>query len=70
VGNVKSIINYNLEREEKERLFQSKVDELKNVFEKQSLNNLKNLKFDIKSIQNLELEDNEDEIKPTTMVTK
>jgi len=69
-GNVKSIINYNLEREEKERLFQSKVDELKNVFEKQSLNNLKNLKFDIKSIQNLELEDNEDEIKPTTMVTK
>jgi hypothetical protein len=59
-----------LEREEKERLFQSKVDELKNVFEKQSLNNLKNLKFDIKSIQNLELEDNEDEIKPTAMVTK
>ena len=69
-GNVKSIINYNLEREEKERLFQSKVDELKNVFEKQSLNNLKNLKFDIKSIQNLELEDNEDEIKPTAMATK
>jgi hypothetical protein len=68
-GNVKSIINYNLEREEKERLFQSKVDELKNVFEKQSLNNLKNLKFDIKSIQNLELEDNEDEIKPTAMAT-
>jgi hypothetical protein len=59
-----------LEREEKERLFQSKVDELKNVFEKQSLNNLKNLKFDIKSIQNLELEDNEDEIKPTAMATK
>jgi hypothetical protein len=69
-GNVKNIINYNLEREEKERLFQSKVDELKNVFEKQSLNNLKNLKFDIKSIQNLGLEDNEDEIKPTTMATK
>ena len=59
-----------MEREEKERLFQSKVDELKNVFEKQSLNNLKNLKFDIKSIQNLELEDNEDEIKPTAMATK
>jgi len=69
-GNVKNIINYNLEREEKERLFQSKVDELKNVFEKQSLNNLKNLKFDIKSIQNLGLEDNEDEIKPTTMAAK
>jgi hypothetical protein len=59
-----------LEREEKERLFQSKVDELKNVFEKQSLNNLKNLKFDIKSTQTLELEDNEDELKPATVVTK
>lgn len=69
-GNVKSIINYNLEREEKERLFQSKVDELKNVFEKQSLSNLKNLKFDIKSLQNLELEDNEDELKPTKVVAK
>ena len=69
-GNVRNIINYNLEREEKERLFQSKVDELKNVFEKQSLTNLKNLKFDIKSTQTLELEDNEDELKPTTVVTK
>jgi len=69
-GNIKSIIKYNLEREEKERLFQSKVDELKNVFEKQSLNNLKNLKFDIKSTQTLELEDNEDELKPVTVVTK
>ena len=70
VGNVKSIINYNMEREEKERLFQSKVDELKNVFEKQTLTNLKNLKFDIKSPQTLELEDNEDELKPTTVATK
>jgi len=70
VGNVKSIINYNMEREEKERLFQSKVDELKNVFEKQTLTNLKNLKFDIKSTQTLELEDNEDELKPTTVATK
>jgi hypothetical protein len=59
-----------LEREEKERLFQSKVDELKNVFEKQSLTNLKNLKFDIKSTQTLELEDNEDELKTTEVATK
>lgn len=69
-SNIKSIINYNLEREEKERLFQVKVDELKNVFEKQTLSNLKNLKFDIKSLQNIELEDNEDELKPTKVVTK
>lgn len=69
-GNIQSIIKYNLEREEKERLFQAKVDELKNVFEKQSLTNLKNLKFDIKSNQSLQLEENEDELKPITVVTK
>jgi len=59
-----------LEREEKEKLFQSKVDELKNVFEKQSLTNLKNLKFDIKSTKNLELQDNEDELTPVTVAPK
>ena len=69
-NNIKSIINYNLEREEKERLFQSKVDELKNVFEKQSLTNLKNLKFDIKSNPSLELQENEDELKPVAVVSK
>lgn len=69
-GNIKSIISYNLEREEKERLFQTKVDELKKVFEKQTLSNLKNLEFDIKSIQTFDLEDNEDDLKPTKVVTK
>ena len=59
-----------MEREEKEKLFQSKVDELKNVFEKQSLTNLKNLKFDIKSTKNLELQDNEDELTPVTVAPK
>lgn len=69
-GNVKNIIVYNLEREEKDKLFHSKVDELKNVFERQTLTNLKNLKFDIKSLQTIELEDNEDELKPTAVVKK
>lgn len=45
--NLNNIINYNLEREEKERLLQAKINELKSIFDKQSLDNLKELKFDI-----------------------
>jgi hypothetical protein len=37
--NIQNIIKYNLEREEKEKLFQNKVDELKHIFEKQNLKN-------------------------------
>lgn len=47
VNNIIGIINYNLEREEKDRLLQVKINELKNIFDKQSLDNLKELKFDI-----------------------
>lgn len=47
-NSVVNIIKFNKEREEKERLFQEKVNELKGVFEKQSLDDLKALKFDIK----------------------
>jgi hypothetical protein len=42
-----NVIKYNKEREEKDRLFQEKVNELKGVFEKQSLDELKDLKFNI-----------------------
>ncbi len=45
--NLKNIIKYNLEREEKDRLFETKVDELKKLFEKQNLDKLKGLYFDI-----------------------
>lgn len=45
--NILNIINYNLEREEKERLLESKINELKTIFDKESLDNLKNFKFDI-----------------------
>jgi len=48
-NNIVGIVNYNLEREEKEKLFENKISELKNIFEKQSLDSLKNLKFDIKN---------------------
>ena len=44
---INTIIETNLEREEKEKLFKDKVQELKNIFEKQKLDNLKGLKFDL-----------------------
>jgi hypothetical protein len=68
-GNIQSIIKYNLEREEKEKLFDSKVNELKMIFEKQNLNNLKSLHFDIKQ-NKLELVDNEEDIDTVGVVTK
>jgi hypothetical protein len=46
-SNIKNIIKYNLEREEKDRLFETKVNELKVLFEKQNLEKLKGLYFDI-----------------------
>ena len=48
-NNIIGIINYNLEREQKDALLESKINELKGIFEKQSLDSLKSLKFDIKS---------------------
>ena len=67
-NNIQNIIKYNLEREEKEKLFDSKVNELKMIFEKQNLSNLKSLHFDIKK-NKLELVDNEEEIDTTGLVT-
>jgi hypothetical protein len=60
--NIQNIINYNLEREEKEKLFQTKVEELKVLFEKQTLKSLKTLKFEIKNVK-IQLQDDEEEIK-------
>ena len=51
--NLKNIIKYNHDREEKERLFQNKVEELKNIFETKNLENLKGLKFDVEELTNL-----------------
>ena len=63
-NNIQGIIKYNLEREEKERLFEDKVNELKSIFEKQNLNSLQALKFDINEPK-LELEDEEETAEPT-----
>jgi hypothetical protein len=60
--NIQGIIKYNLDREEKEKLFQTKVDELKLIFEKTNLNNLKNLQFDIQN-NKVKLHDDEEELR-------
>ena len=69
VNNIKSIIDYNKELEEKEVLFVNKVEELKKIFEKQNLDKLQTLKFDIKEF-NLKLEDEDQTGKPDGVVTE
>jgi hypothetical protein len=66
--NIQNIIKYNLEREEKETLFKNKVDELKVIFEKQNLRNLKNLKFDLLNSINIYLDDEQEEHKKPNVV--
>lgn len=51
---IENIINFNKEKEEKQRLFNEKVSELKNLFEKEGLDGLKSLKFDIDETPRLE----------------
>jgi nitrate reductase NapAB chaperone NapD len=45
-----AFVKTNIEREEKEKLFKSKVQELKSIFDKEKLENLKSLKFDIEEL--------------------
>lgn len=56
-NNIKGVINWNKEREEKEQLFNNKVLELKTFFDSQTLHSLKNLEFQIKKPIEVELED-------------
>lgn len=53
---VNGIISTNLEIEEKKRLFDEKVIELKSLFQKEDLENLRNIKFN--SSPNLTFEEN------------
>jgi hypothetical protein len=48
-----SIVKTNIEREEKERLFKTKVQELKSIFETKNLESLKGLKFDMEELTKL-----------------
>jgi len=47
VSNIKKIVSYNKEIEMKEKLLKQKIDELKRIFERENLDNLQSLKFDI-----------------------
>jgi hypothetical protein len=47
LNSIKSVISYNKEREEKERLFTDKVNELKKIFDSSDLDNLQTLKFEL-----------------------
>jgi hypothetical protein len=60
-NNLKNIIKYNKEREEKEKLFEEKVKELKSFFDKSNLTDLKSLEFQVNNVLNLELEEEEQE---------
>lgn len=66
-ANIQQIISYNLEREEKEKLLEVKINELKTLFEKTPLVNLKNLKFEIKQPK-IKLQDDEPDIKTSKLV--
>jgi hypothetical protein len=54
------IIKTNIEREEKEKLFKSKVQELKSIFESENLDILKGLKFDMEELTKLMSNEPED----------
>lgn len=59
--NLKNIIKYNKEREEKERLFDLKVKELKTFFEKSNLIELKGLEFQIKPEMSIIIDDDDEQ---------
>jgi len=65
--NIQSIVDYNIEREEKEKLLETKYEELRALFEKNTLNNLKTLKFELK-IPKLKLKEDEQDFKGTQLV--
>ena len=66
-NNIQNIVNYNIEREEKEKLLENKIDELKVLFEKNSLNSLKTLKLDLK-VPKLKVKEDEQEFKGAKLV--
>jgi len=65
---IDEIVKTNIEREEKEKLFKSKVRELQNIFEKENLENLKGLKFDIEELHNF-IKNEREEINNGTTTT-
>ena len=58
-NNIKGIIKYNREREEKENLFEEKIKQLKSFFDQNKLDDLKKLEFNIKNTFSLNVDENE-----------
>ena len=61
---IQKIVKTNIEREEKEKLFKNKVQELKHIFEKENLENLKAIKFDLEELTSLMTQE-DDEVDTT-----
>lgn len=55
LSGIYNLVHFNLEREEKEKLFKNKVTELKKLFGNTTLEQLKGLKFDIEDEEDTEL---------------
>jgi hypothetical protein len=68
--NISNIIKYNKEREDKDKLFENKVNELKQIFEKQNLEKLKGLSFEIQEpiIKKIKFEEDDGESETNRMV--
>ena len=69
ISNITMIVDYNKELEEKEVLLQNKVEELKKIFEKQNLDKLQSLKFDLKEFK-LGSDDDEEQRNTDSVVTE
>lgn len=54
-----NVIRHNREREEKEKLFKQKIQELKNIFETKDVDSLKRLSFDVNDTASLLLDEEE-----------
>lgn len=65
-SNLKNIIKYNKEREEKDRLFDIKVKELKTFFEKTNLSELKGLEFQLKQEMKVIIDDDDEQQSETS----
>lgn len=62
------VVQYNIERQEKEKLFKSKIQELKSIFEKENLDSLRHLKFDVELEQSLLIDGTEGDRKDDVLV--
>lgn len=66
---IKDVIQYNIDKEEKENLFRNKVKELKGIFDREDIDGLRSLKFEFDEIKNM-LKDNKNESEDTERVAE